>query len=100
MKPSEKKQFFNDLSIAVNTLDIQTTKSFYYALVRFVVKNLTEKDEAELPDLGKLRLATIKDRVRGGNLNLEGEVSLPAVKTIKFNADYKLNRFINKRILE
>ena len=93
----EKNELFSNLAIAMNTVDVNVAKKFYYDFIKFVIKQTKEKGTLQLPDFGTFRMGVQKGRMgwmprTGERRWVEGSFSL------RFKSDYKVRAYVNDRI--
>ena len=89
----ENNNFFNELAIQCNITDLKSVKLFYYALVRTLYKILKQSNSVEMPDWGSYKIKTHASR-NSHDLQTGGIRTIPAINTIRFEADYKLKEKI------
>lgn len=99
MKPNEKKQFFEKLSMEMGLINPEDAKKYYYALVRLLIRTTKQEGFCNAPDLGRFEIRVFTGQRRR---NLHGLNSVtPEVirgdplRVIKWIADYKIKTFIN-----
>jgi len=85
--------FFNDLAIEYGITDLKSVKLFYYALVRTLYKSLKKNNIVDMPDWGTYKIKPHASR-NIHNLQTGGTQTIPAINTIRFEADYKLKEKI------
>ena len=95
MSPSKKKEFFNNIAINMNTVDLDVAKNAYYAIMKFIVRETKKQGELQLPDFGTFRISVIKGRLSNMPRSNERKY-VPPSNMMKFKPDYKVGYYINK----
>ena len=90
---NNNNNFFNDLAIECKIIDLSSVKLFYYALIRTLYKTLKQSNSVEMPDWGSYKIKTHASR-NSHDLQTGGIRTIPAINTIRFEADYKLKEKI------
>ena len=97
MYKSKKKQLFDKLAIAMNTVDIRTAEKFYYDFIKFVINQTKEKGVLQLPDFGTFRMGIQKGRM--GWMPRTGERRwVESSFNLRFKSDYKVRAYVNDRL--
>ena len=89
----KNNNLFNELAIQSNITDIKSVKLFYYALIRTLYKLLKQENSVSMPDWGTYRIKPHASR-NIHDLQTGGTRPIPAINTIRFEADYKLKEKI------
>lgn len=63
MSVAPKKNLFRELSQAIGVMDEESAMRYYYGFVRYLIRELKEGNEIQLPELGKFFLRERKDKV-------------------------------------
>lgn len=88
-----KKQFFIDLSVFINEMEVETAKRFYYGFIKYIVSVLLEKKEILLPEIGVIRLLSHNpDKI------LRGKRKYSVYYTLKLKPLYKINNYFNEKL--
>lgn len=90
----KKNEFFKMLAEKWGFIDQQSTKDYYYSLIRLMCNELKKKGMVRLPDFGDFYLVFHKQR-RSLNVNSRLFEFLPPKKAIKYDSDYKLKKYFN-----
>jgi len=88
-----RDQLFSDLAIECNTVDVQTTKQFYYGLIKLIEKRLKSQLFIELPDLARFEMYNHKGR-RYNDVNTNKIRYLEPHKALKVKANHTLRKKI------
>jgi len=90
------KNLFQKLSEENEYADPEIMKSFYYAFLRMLLKELRAKGKIKLPDFGELRIVEHKAR-RSRNVNTNEMIMLPPMKTVKFSPGKQLKFYFRNK---
>ena len=94
---SDKRQLFNELSIACNSLDVESVKQFYYGFMRYVIRETKKRGSLSFPDFGTFRIVNYKPRM-ARDVRSNCSKWVPASVGMKFKPDYKVNLYIRDQL--
>jgi nucleoid DNA-binding protein len=94
---AKDKEFFNKVSANCNYIDPVLAKDVYYAIIRTVLQELRAKEEINMPEFGTFRVTEHKSH-KILNKSTGQQAIVPAKKTIKFSAFYKLKHYVHNKI--
>lgn len=95
-----KEKFFRELGEEMGYLDDKYARQYYFALVRYVARELKKTEFIELPDFMKLEVKEIKGagkKWKAGDRWIER--GKKANKRLSIVADYKLRKYVKENIL-
>ena len=86
------------MAISMDTVDITSVENFYYGFMKFVISKTKEHKYLSLPDFGAFKLTTYRARM-SKNPRTGVPLWVKGCFSLKFKADYKVNAYINDRVL-
>jgi len=91
MNKDEVEQFLGDLCAECGIMDIRNGRDFYNGLQRFIIKNVREKGQVELPGIGKFsKTKNTHMNIVRYNVNTGSKENVFSESYVKFKIDRKL----------
>ncbi len=85
-------EFFSNLAIEMDCVDIKTVKDFYYAVLRTIQRDLLGKNICYLPDFGRIFLHINKAK-RIMDVNTREHIMTRDRKVVKFKPGNELKNY-------
>lgn len=86
-------EFFQAISERCNYLDVKMVENVYREIVRVTIQDLRKKGMVRFPDFGDFTLIFHKER-RMHDVNTGKLINIPQKRTIKYEPDIKLKKYL------